>query len=79
MALPNPWLYYLEAQLQHIAHAMPKEITSEGINEDPTTALLRYVTGMHSVAMEMEALVFAKSNKLFPTYIMNDAKNLEQS
>lgn len=49
---------------------MPIESVAEGGKEDPTTALLRYVTEMHNVATGLEALAFTKSNKLFPTYIL---------
>lgn len=66
LALPIPWLYYLAAQLQHIARAMP----NESHTEDPTTVLLRHVTGSYSVATGLEALSFAKSNKRFPTYVL---------
>lgn len=67
---PNPWLYYIAAQLQHIG-VIPKETIREGDRGDPTMALLTQVTGMHNVATGLEALAFAKSNNLFPTYIMS--------
>lgn len=41
LALPNPWLYYLAAQFQHIARAM----VPEGAPADPSTLILLYVTG----------------------------------
>lgn len=70
LALPNPWLYYLAAQLQHIARALPLEAANEKGSINPVMALLHHVTGVHNVAMGMEALAYTKSNKLFPTYVL---------
>lgn len=56
MALPSPWLYYLAAQLQHIARALPLEAASGEGTVEPITAFLRHVMGVHNVAMELEAL-----------------------
>lgn len=50
LALPNLWLYYFAAQLQHIVRAMPLESAEED-SLDSTTNLLHYVMGLNSVAM----------------------------
>lgn len=47
MALPNPWLYYPAAQLQHIARAM----IPEGADVDLTTLILLYVMGASNVSI----------------------------
>lgn len=79
IAMPNPWLYYLAAQMQHIARATPMA-GEDGVNS--TTALLHYVTGVDNVAEGLEGLIFAKSNKLFPTFVLmqkvwNKARQLQ--
>lgn len=70
LALPNPWLYYLAAQLQHIARAMPTDPIAVGGGVNSTTALMCHVTGVSDMAMGLEALAYANSNKRFPTYVL---------
>lgn len=70
LALSNPWLYCIAAQLQHIARVIPKENNGEGDRGDPTMALLTQVTGTPNIATGLEALALTKSNNLFPTYVL---------
>lgn len=72
LALPNPWIYYLAAQLQHIARTMVTEQeTAEGCaGFDPIRALMRHTTSTTDVAEGLEALTYAKSNKRFLTYVL---------
>lgn len=68
----GPWIYYLTAQLQHIAQIM-SEAQAGGwgmVDTDPIKALICHTTGVADVAMGLEALVYAKSNKWFPTYAL---------
>lgn len=67
LALPNPWLYYLASQLQHIAKVLSPSETSVFNLVDSVAHLLRVATE-GEVEEGLEALRFAKSNKLFPTY-----------
>lgn len=70
LALSNPWLYYLAAQLQRIARAMPMEPVAVRRRVDSITALGGHVTEVNDVAMGLEAIYYAKCNKRFPTYVL---------
>lgn len=70
IALPNQWLYYLAAQLQHITRAMLVSSTDVGGEVNSTVALMCLAARVDEVAIGLEALVFAKSNKQFPMYVL---------
>lgn len=69
LALPNPWVYYLASQLQHIARAIGPGEDLELNLRDPSAHILRF-TSRREVADGLEALQYNKSNKLFPTYAL---------
>ena len=62
LALPNPWLYYLAAQLQHLVGCSGSEPTGS------SQALMLHTVGDRPIPMALEALAFAKPNKKYPTY-----------
>lgn len=74
LALPNPWLYFLASQLQHIAQVVRQWQDLELNLLDSSAQLLSFTTGK-GVADGLEALCFNKSNKL---YICPYAEDLEQ-
>lgn len=61
LAVPNPWLYYIAAQLQQLVGSM---------NRDPpgsSAQLMLIGTGAETIPLGLEAQLFHKSNKLTPT------------
>lgn len=66
LALPNPWLYYLASQLQHIARAVHPQRELHRNVLDSFPKLLSFNTGS-GVVDDLEALHFSKSNRLYPT------------
>lgn len=80
LALPNPWMYYLAAQPQHIARALPHPSKKP----EASDYIIQFVRGESNVARGLEALGFSKSNKLFPTYVLmqkvcNKARQIQQA
>lgn len=63
LALPNPWVYYLASQMQHIVCSM---CSTAGVGEregDPSTRLLVHTFGTEEIERGLKWLVFCKSNK----------------
>lgn len=69
MALPNPWLYYLGSQLQHIARVLCPQMELAMNLQDSFNQLLSYTVGV-GVVDGLEALHFSKSNKIYPTFTL---------
>lgn len=69
LALPNPWVYYLAAQLQHITRVLRPTQEMELNLRDPSAQLLRFTVKCEALD-GLEALHYNKSNKLFPTYAL---------
>lgn len=60
LALPNPWLYYLASQLQHIVRVV----------HPPQELELNLFYSEEEGGGWSETLHFSKSNKLHPTYVL---------
>lgn len=67
--MPNPWLYYLASQLQHIARVVHPSQELELKLLDSSAKLLSFTMGT-GVADGLDILHFSKSNKLYPTYVL---------
>lgn len=76
LALPNPWIYYLAAQLQHLVGAMARSPASS------SAKLLLTGAGGESIPEGLEAQRLQKPNKQMPTYtliqkVWNKVKQLQ--
>lgn len=61
LAVPNPWLYYIAAQLQHLVGSMTHEPMGSAAR------LMLFATGAETI-LGLEAHIFAKSNKKIRHY-----------
>lgn len=66
--MPNPWLYYLASQLQHIAWDIRPVMEVETYNLDPSTRLLHYTMSREEIISGLKGLAF--KNKLYPTCVL---------
>lgn len=77
LAVPNPWLYYIAAQMQYLIGSMAQH---------PAGSLARLLligSGAETIPMGLEAQMFHKSNKLTPTFtviqkIWNKGRQLQE-
>lgn len=67
LAMPNPWLYYMAAQLQHLIASMNKPGQLDAHLTESTVSMLLYVTRVEDIPTGPETLAFSKSNRLLPT------------
>lgn len=68
IAFPNnPWVYYLAAQLQHMREGMLKLGPAVETRNSSLSIMLHH-TRSASLPEDLESQLFAKSNRLFPTY-----------
>lgn len=68
LALPNPWLYYLAAQLQHLIGMFPPMGGTEIRSQSSAQQLLLHTVRKGPVPVALEALAFAKPHKKYPTF-----------
>lgn len=59
LALPNPWLYYLAAQLQHLIGMLTLTEGTEIRSHSSSQKLLLHTVGKGPIPMMLEALAFA--------------------
>lgn len=69
LAMPNPWLYYLAAQLQHICNGLAHTITEVlQPNLDSSIFILLYIIKMVDLPIGLKPVALAKLNRLLPTF-----------
>lgn len=84
LAMPNPWLYYLVAQLQHLWKGLV--LTSAGLswpNLDSSLYFLLHTSEVPNLPAGLEAEIFVKSKCPLPTYtliqkVWNKSKQLQR-
>lgn len=66
--MPNPWLYYLAAQLQHLIGVMSWGKERKGANGSSSETVMLHTVKGESVPVALEALAFDKPHKICSTY-----------
>lgn len=68
LALPNPWLDYLAAQLEHLIGVMSWGTEQRGANGRSSETVMLHTVKGESVPVALEALAFGKPHKIYSTY-----------
>lgn len=68
LGLPNPWLYYIATQRQHLIGAMTRGMEREGNAFTSSELVILQTVKGESVPAALEALAFGKPDKLYLIY-----------
>lgn len=68
LELPNPWLNYLAAQLQHLIATFGTAGEAETGSQSSSQTLMLHTVHRGPIPMALEALSFTKPHKQYPTF-----------